>query len=170
MHRARAGPEDFADVLVGLALDHPVEHLRLAPGELEGMSQRLDRRLVRFLAHADQPLALGSAVVQRDDEPPRTAGERQRQAVATVCAGCRGALDPVAQATWRDVVLRAGELLEQFPRQRRLPHQATVGNAHRQRGLAKGVERAARLLGQACAVQMGVDAGEHLAGRMGLVT
>jgi mono/diheme cytochrome c family protein len=39
---ARAGAQDVADVAVGLALDHPVQHLGLARGELEGQAHGLD--------------------------------------------------------------------------------------------------------------------------------
>ncbi len=126
----RAGAEDVADVAVGLALDHPVQHLGLARGELEG-----DRLIASITAASDtsrmhdQPLVVvvrsAGAGGRSSRRAPRSAVSGGGSICARASAGARAAT-PARPAAPRRAGCRSSAM-QQLARQRRLPHQLAVG-------------------------------------------
>ena len=58
----RDSADNVTYVTVDLALDHPVQHLGFARGELEAQRHGFDHTLVRYLLHDDEPVAAALAV------------------------------------------------------------------------------------------------------------
>jgi hypothetical protein len=164
--RARAGAQDVADVAVGLALDHPVQHLGLARGQPAGQGTP-PRRPRRRRSRASRPaIRRRRRLVQRLLGHHRCSVKVMRRAPrATVRltgrrrrggAGFRAPprRSPRAASPSR----RRRSVRQQLARQRGLPDAAAVAFAHHQRGVAEGVQRVARLALRARGLQVRADA------------
>ena len=168
VHRARAGADDFADVLVGLAFAHPEQDFRFAQGQAVGGDQVFDGGLVVFFVQHQQPFLLVrlafvpklARVVQAGQQATIVlAGEQRRLAV--FAGGLLRFGQPFDQAR-RGQPFRHAEIFMQQPsRQRRLPEHAAILVAQRDGGLAEGIQRAARLLHLARVLHVRGNAGQH---------
>ena len=172
VHRARAGAEDVADVAVGLALGHPVQHLGLARGEAEGERHRLDHRGVRAsrstTSHGRRRrstrAARRSAGVAPRASRSAARGSAARPALPRAATASSGSAAPCC-------VRRRSTSAQQLRARAASATPAAVGRAHRERGVAEGVERVARLarLARARCTCAAMRASTSR-GRIGLVT
>ena len=168
----RAAAEDLADVLVGLALDHPVKHFGLARRQLQAQAHCLDDGGVGHLAQDDHPLGAVVVVAGLLMQPQREAARRRADRQYRRLDAIDRAREVLAQPAEHDRrrLGRAGAAIaqQQLARQSGLPDEAAFGQAHGDAGVAECIERVARLAGllrrlprAACALQMHVHARQH---------
>ena len=163
--RHRARPQDVADVAVDLALDHPVQHLGFAVGELEREAHGFNHAFVRHLTHDDEPVAATFAVtdllVQAESQAFGAGFDAQAGRLNQHLGVGHVAAQPGQHRLRR--LRRSGTVVAQqkVARQRGLPHQFAVAQSHRDAGIPERVQRAAGLAFFTCALQVYPHAGKH---------